>query len=423
MKRLLNSCALMVFALVLATPVIAGDAPQADTLGDAIRNGKPEVTVRYRFEEVDQDNLDDNSHASTLRTTIGYQSAAYEGFSFRVQAEDVTVIGSNTSYFNKGFEELSNGVAGRPVVLDPRLTEINQAYFMWKNAQNKISVGRREVIIGDARFVGNVGWRQNHQSFDGLTWTNKSLDFAKLSYGFISKVNRIDGSVHNMDSHLINADIKVKGHGGLGLYGYMLDYNSMGPVGLSRATYGAEFKGKAKLNDDATLLYEVEFATQSDFGDNPNTVEATYYFVMAGVALKPVTFKVGYETLGGDASATDNKGAFVTPLATLHKFNGWADKFLGTPGAGLNDLYFQAAGKVGPVKAVGAYHIFKTDDGGDDLGKEFDIQLTMKSSWKQLFGVKAAFYTTDANTADLPASPAAHQVDTSKIWVFTGFSI
>jgi hypothetical protein len=406
--------------VAMAMPVLAGEAVEAETLGDAITKGSPLLTFLYRFEEVDQANIDANAHASTLRTTVGYKSGAYKGFSFLVEAEDVTVVGDPHTYQNAGFEYLNNGVTGRPVVADPALTEINQAYFQWKRNKNKAHFGRREIIIGDARFVGNVGWRQNHQSFDAAAWTNSSLSFADLSYRFISKVNRINGSVHDMASHLINADIAIGEIGTLGLYGYLLDYTRMENHGNSRATYGAEFKGKAALGESASLLYEAEYAAQSDYADNPNPVETSYLFIMAGVALKPVTLKVGYETLGGDASETDNNGAFVTPLATLHKFNGWADQFLSTPDAGLNDLYFLASGLIGPVKGVAAYHIFKTDDGGDALGKEFDIQFTWKSSWKQTFGLKGAIYSTDASE---PIPGAAHSVDTTKYWIFTGFKI
>ena len=161
------------------------------------------------------------------------------------------------------------------MVADPALTEINQAYFQWKNAKNKAHVGRREVIIDDARFVGNVGWRQNHQSFDAFAWTNSSLDFADLSYRFISKVNRINGSVHDMASHLINADVKIGDVGTLGLYGYLLDYTRSQNYGASRATYGAEFKGKLAMSETAKILYEVEYAAQGDYADNPNSVEAS----------------------------------------------------------------------------------------------------------------------------------------------------
>ena len=42
---------------------------------------------------------------------------------------------------------------------------------------------------------------------------------------------------------------------------------------------------------------------------------------------------------------------FTTPLATLHKFQGWADKFLTTPANGLEDLYATASVT---LKGVGA---------------------------------------------------------------------
>ncbi|MEN8008691.1 MAG: hypothetical protein ABFS42_16905, partial [Candidatus Krumholzibacteriota bacterium] len=91
MNRSLKCCVLTAVMLAVALPVFGGDAPAADTLEDAIKNGTPLFTLRYRFEEVDQDGIDANSHASTLRTTVGYRSAAYKGFNFLVEAEDVTV--------------------------------------------------------------------------------------------------------------------------------------------------------------------------------------------------------------------------------------------------------------------------------------------------------------------------------------------
>ena len=36
---------------------------------------------------------------------------------------------------------------------------------------------------------------------------------------------------------------------------------------------------------------------------------------------------------------------FTTPLATLHKFQGFADKFLTTPANGIRDTYIELATK------------------------------------------------------------------------------
>ncbi|MCK9996469.1 MAG: hypothetical protein KAH56_09380, partial [Candidatus Krumholzibacteria bacterium] len=297
----------------------------------------------------------------------------------------------------------------------PAQTAINQAYFQWKNSANKAQIGREEIIIGDARFVGNVGWRQNHQNFDAFTFTNSSLSFADLSYRYLNRVQTVVGGSKDMASHLINVDLKFGKIGNLGLYGYLLDFTWMENYGASTSTLGAEFKGKLELGENLGLLYELEYAMQSDYADNPNTnLDAQYYFLMAGIALKPVTFKVGYEVLGGDANAdvAVNKGRFITPLATGHKFNGWADKFLNTPGTGLQDLYFQANGKFGSLKWLLAYHLFDANDGGAKYGNEIDALLTYKTSWKQTFGVKGAFYSADD-----------FATDTNKFWVFTGYKI
>ena len=55
----------------------------------------------------------------------------------------------------------------------------------------------------------------------------------------------------------------------------------------------------------------------------------------------PLGFKAGYEVLEG---APTGGLAFVTPLATLHKFQGWADKFLATPASGIEDAYIAVFG-------------------------------------------------------------------------------
>jgi hypothetical protein len=91
------------------------------------------------------------------------------------------------------------------------------------------------------------------------------------------------------------------------------------------------------------------------------------------------TLTGGYELLGSD------KGRAVqTPMATLHKFNGWADVFLVTPNAGLEDIYV-GLGKAFPeVKALPglmaqvAYHSFHSDVGHVKYGEEWDASLAFK---------------------------------------------
>src|SRR3546814_19210362 len=80
-------------------------------------------------------------------------------------------------------------------------------------------------------------------------------------------------------------------------------------------------------------------------------------FVTAELGLDVAAFKLtgGYELLGSDGGATGIAGgfAFQTPFATLHKFNGWADKFLTTPGTGIQDYYAGVAYTVPKVGKAG----------------------------------------------------------------------
>jgi hypothetical protein len=130
-----------------------------------------------------------------------------------------------------------------------------------------------------------------------------------------------------------------------------------------------------------------------------------------GTKFSGVSVKAGYESLGSDDGAV----GFATPLATLHKFNGWSDQFLGTPGVGLNDLYATVAGKAGGGKWSATFHSYAADEASatiDDLGTELNVIYTTKISDFPV-GIKYAMYTAGDQDAG--------KVDTDKLWIWTGY--
>ena len=119
--------------------------------------------------------------------------------------------------------------------------------------------------------------------------------------------------------------------------------------------------------------------------------------------------KVGYELLGSD----DGNYGFSTPLATLHKFNGWSDQFLNTPKEGLTDLYASVGGKVAGGKWAVIYHKFDADEASatvDDLGSEINAVYSKSFTKNYTAGIKLAAYSAGDTTAG--------KVDTDKIWVW-----
>ena len=119
------------------------------------------------------------------------------------------------------------------------------------------------------------------------------------------------------------------------------------------------------------------------------------------VLVQGITGKIGWEHLGGDGVS-----GFQTPLATLHAFNGWADKFLVTPANGLDDRYASVSGKFGRGKFEGklgwtvAFHDFNADRGGADYGREWDASLSfpLPAGFSGL--VKLADYRSDGFARD-----------------------
>ena len=405
MKRVLTLALAALLAVAAYGDQTDGeDEPQAASLKEALAQGEPVVSFRYRLESVEQDGFDKDALASTLRTTLGYRTKPYKNFSVFLEAEDVTDIGTSDEYDNRGAGDAWNGVEDRPVIADPEGTEMNQAYLRWQNDDSTFTVGREEFNWSDQRFIGNVGWRQNHQTFDGATFLNHSLDKLDVTYQFIDNVNRIFRSNAPMQSHLLSGKIDLP-VGAIDLYGLYLDYDEA--VEQSTATYGLEWTGTHELEGGAKLLWEAEYADQQDAADNPNAISADYTHLVFGATLSPkLTIKAGWEILSGSPA----DGQFQTPLATLHKWNGWADKFLSTPDNGLEDLYLALNGKAGELSWIVVLHDFSSESAGIDYGTELDAQLSYKLSWGQTLALKAAQYDADQ-----------FATDTTKLWLYTTY--
>ncbi|MCP5021405.1 MAG: hypothetical protein GY930_06475, partial [bacterium] len=151
-----------------------------------------------------------------------------------------------------------------------------------------------------------------------------------------------------------------------------------------------------------------EMAQQEDAGDNPNSVDAGYMHGELGVELDKITLKLGTEVLEGSAA----DGAFSTPLATLHKFNGWADKFLATPGTGLEDTYVSISSTVNDVALTAVMHEFASESGSNDWGSEIDFAASLQLKEGMKVGAKYADFSSDD----------AAYADTAKMWLWVAMS-
>ena len=376
----------------------------ADSISEAISSGTAQLNFRYRLETVDQNRLPKDATASTLRTRLNYKTAPYKGINLFLEMDDVTYLGSTK------FANLRNDKLGvYPVVADPKGTDINQFYFDFKGENALFRFGRQRMNLDNQRFVGGVVWRQNEQTFDSATIIFNGITNSVATYSYMDKVSRIFGPekgipAKDLDAkhHILNYKYSKDGFGSLVGYGYFLDFDDA--VLFSTRTIGLRYSNAFKLEGGLSIPLVLEYAEQKDYGDNPRNYSADYYVIETGVNTSFAKFGVGYEVLGGNASTPGEQ--FITPLATLHKFQGWADKFLATPNAGIEDLYFSVKGKLFSTSVSVIYHDFSAQDSGADYGNELDIAISKKISdhWSVL--LKYARYSEDGLFTD-----------TDKLWI------
>ena len=346
-----------------------------------------DLSFRYRIETVDQTGFSDDAEASTLRTRATIETKWVDNISTLVEFDDVTEIGWDD--YNGGAGTTPNRTQF-PVIADPQGTEVNQAYIQYANGDTKAAFGRQRILVGTQRFVGGVGWRQNEQTYDSFTYKTQLVQDLEFNYAYVFNVNRIFGESvaggnHDHNTHIINADYKITG-GKLSGYFFAIDNNDA--VALSNNTFGIRYAGEF-----GDFLYVLEYATQSDAGDNPNNYNADYYLLDGNYSIDNASIGAGLEVLGGD---TVGGQGFTTSLATLHKFQGWADVFLATPTTGIEDLYIKASYKVNGYTINAFYHDFSSEQGGGDLGTEIDLVVSKKLTDHLSSLLKFASFNSDS---------------------------
>ncbi|WP_240473433.1 porin [Ferrimonas senticii] len=385
-------------AVVTAMVLSAGaQAASVNNVAEMFQQGSVKLDANLRYENVQQDNALKDADALTLRTRLTFETAELHGFSALLEFED------SRDLF--GINDYSDGTGNGTdysVIADPNTTEVDQAAIRYSHQMGKVTVGRQVVALDNQRFVGHVGWRQDRQTFDAVNLLLTPMADLSLNYIYINQRNRIFGDEQDIDAndHLFNLGYQTD-FGKLSGYAYLLDNDKVENDDLN--TYGVRFAGASKMSD-IKLNYQLEYATQEN---EANDADTDYYLVEVGAGMGAFGAKVGYEVLGSD----NGKVGFSTPLATLHKFNGWTDTFLGTPDQGLQDLYVGLTAKTGYGAFAAVYHDFSSDYGSIDYGSEVDLQFTTKFGKHYNAGIKYAMYDADD-----------FSVDTDKLWVWVGAS-
>lgn len=365
------ACAAMP-AFIAAAPALAGPLdPKPIAEGVTL---DPIIDGRLRLETADQSNFPETANSVTVHARVGAE-VKVAGFSLIAEGEFTRALVDD---FNDTLP--GNGVEPFPVIADPDTSELNRLSIGYTAKDFSATLGRQRIIHEDARFIGNVVWRQNEQTFDAVRAIGKlgpvEIDQTyaigqRTIFGSDSPNEEFDGDF--VFTKLAAAFDPVR----IVAFRYEYDYDTR--VAFSSQTYGATVTatipaGKVKIGLKGT------YANERDTGFNPIDFSADYYLAEGSVTYAGFTLRGQYEELGSDGGVA----AFQTPLATAHAFNGYADLFLVTPAAGLRDSNvrlskkFAIKGLPSGLTVQATYHEFDSDFGGRDYGTEFDGVVSLK---------------------------------------------
>lgn len=287
---------------------------------------------------------------------------------------------------------------GQPLIQDVPGLDLNQALLSYSGSAWRMRLGRQAVHLDDQRFVGGNGFWQNQQTFDALRLERRFLSASRLHYAYVANVNRIFGEDaegagqplqflgdHEHHTHLLHLELYEWDAKHFQIYAYRID--NLDLPASSNNTLGGKFEQSTTLG---AAKYEVVVALAGQERPEIPVSPQPWYGLLEMSALGgPWRGVLRYEML-----SAEDRVAFATPLASGHDFQGWADVFTQTPGAGLEDASAQVHWRASPWELDLRYHGFRAEDGGNRFGTELDMELTFKPAQRQRVALRYADFRT-----------------------------
>jgi len=330
------------------------------------------LTFRLHYEDVNSDRQV-NASGATLRSRIRFETGEYRFAQFTFELENIT---------NLTPKNFSDGVRneGTAVIADPDITEVNQAYFRFNGIPRSIlQLGRQVIKLDDERHIGAVDFRQNQQTFDGISVVSKPTDNLSLFYAHLRGVNTILGRKaangrQHLESNLFNVQYQLNQRFSVVAYHYRLNNDDV--PGSDHNTSGIRFSALWPMVEVTPSLI-LEYARQfPDLQQAPGINLDSLDYRRIKLTLKRRHFSLVF---GNELLAAEHNIAFQTPLATLHKFQGFTDQFLQIPSDGLRDRYATVRVNIGPGRIEFTAHEFESDSNRRNIGKEHSI-----GAWYQI---------------------------------------
>jgi hypothetical protein len=393
-----------VAALAAAVPLEA----QENTTSTAVSG-----EVRLRTEAA-RPTSDSWENFTLLRTRIGLLATLNPGVRAFVQLQDARAFGEQPSTMHgsasqidlhQGYVELSTALGGAPLAL---------------------RVGRQEIVLGNERLVGAVGWSNTGRSFDAARLT-LGAPGGWSGGGFVATLHesnprfRSANVSHLENDHWFSGAYLARGAAEVfGLYDRNAHFGAYTEV--NRATVGGRLQAPARTPAFASVEGAYQFGTQraqvSQHSVTSQDIGAWFAGARAGLrtgaAVLP-SVGVGLDYLSGDADALGSSyGAFQTLYATNHRYYGYMDLFLDPAAAtrhrGLVDAMVNVRAGLGTLGTLEIdVHRFSLADAAGlengEIGWELDLTYPFRIADAARFMVGYSAFRGGPAAAEIGLGP------------------
>lgn len=427
-------------------------AAEADTMivgypENTSSTGVTDVQLRPRYETVQQ-NGKSEAKAGTVRALVGYTTPQAGGLGGTLELIGVGAL--NTGDYNVPVQPLPAGSnPAHATIPDPEAFNANQAYLSYDGiAGTRILAGRQLIELDDQRFVGNVDFRQNMQTYDGVSVVNRSLPDVEVMGTYLFGLKDVLNDEVHMKTFLAEASWTRYAAAHVDAFGYWYgnQQNAYGstavgnaaiipgaalcgagpnsadslvdPRACNSATYGARVHGNLALSGIWGANYEAEYAHQSAWDGGYGAQGSDFDHLGATLHRADAYLSADSMRMGSNRNGTYG---FQTPMATKHNFMGWAEMFLTTPKEGLRGEYATLGDKrLWGFDMSVRYYLFSTDVGGTPLGHEWDWSIGHALTRNTRFVLQVAKFSVDAvgaaSYADLRAGVPTGLENTTAMW-------
>ncbi len=358
---------------------------------------------RSRFASID----DNAGKAASILLRLTLNTQWNDEFRSTIEMDSVK------DFFN---DDHSDGVIfnGKPVIPDVAGTEINQAFVSFNHDALNIKLGRQRINFDDQRFIGGNGFWQNEQTFDALLSRLNWLTNSSITYAYVANVNRIFGEEagkylddsdinytptnnkrqahllgdHKLESHLTRIEWNEWDYSQWVSYLYIIDNKDL--PRSSNNTFGTSYNFNYRF-DALKYRLQIEAAMQKHT-EISDAQTLPYYLIDMGANIDAYEISTRYEILSAKANTN-----FITPLGSLHDFQGWANVFSPIPRQGIKDASLRFLWRAAPFKMDVHYHTFFGYTDNNKLGNEVDVEFVYKPAPKHAISLRFAHFRSASN--------------------------